>query len=121
MIKNNKNNCCSVSRRSVTNIQPTQKETSFSNQNTRFKNNLVYLSGGEFLMGTNDTEGFPVDKEGPVRKRKVKPFYIDKTTVTNKEFSIFVKETSYITDAEKYGWSFVFYKFLSKKQIKQSK
>jgi len=33
-------------------------------------------------MGTND-------KEGLVRKRKVKPFYIDKITVTNKN-SVFL-------------------------------
>jgi sulfatase modifying factor 1 len=41
-------------------------------------------------MGTNDEEGFPADGEGPVRKVKLAPFYIDPFTVTNEVFSEFV-------------------------------
>lgn len=75
---------------------------------------MVFLQGGEFLMGSEDSEGFPADKEGPIRKENVTPFYIDKYTVTNQQFNNFVKDTGYKTDAEKYGWSFVFYQFVSK-------
>lgn len=36
--------------------------------------------------------------------------------VTNERFAEFVEETSYFTDSEKYGWSFVFLSMLSEKQ-----
>jgi sulfatase modifying factor 1 len=69
---------------------------------------MVHLSGGEFLMGTNDREGYPSDGEGPVRRINVRPFWIDATAVSNAEFDEFVTSTGYITEAERFGWSFVF-------------
>lgn len=42
---------------------------------------------------------------------RVDPFYIEKYAVTNAEFLEFVQETGYTTDAERYGWSFVFEEF----------
>lgn len=73
---------------------------------------MVKLSGGSFLMGTDDKEGFPEDGEGPVREVTLDSFYIDATTVTNQQFAEFIKATNYQTDAEKFGWSFVFYALL---------
>jgi len=70
---------------------------------------MVLLDGGEFLMGTDDDEGFPADGEGPVRAVRLKPFYIDKFAVTNEQFAKFVEETGYVTEAERFGWSFVFH------------
>jgi formylglycine-generating enzyme required for sulfatase activity len=35
------------------------------------------------------------------------PFWIDVSTVTNKQFAAFVAATGYHTEAELYGWSFV--------------
>ncbi len=64
-------------------------------------------------MGTNDSEGFPADGEGPVREVTLDPFYIDPYAVSNDEFTSFVQETGYVTEAEKYGWSFVFHSFVS--------
>lgn len=75
----------------------------------RHRENMVELSGGEFLMGTTDLDGFIEDGEGPVRKVQLKPFLIDKYTVSNAQFKEFVTATGYQTDAEKYGWSFVFH------------
>jgi formylglycine-generating enzyme required for sulfatase activity len=67
------------------------------------------LEGGTFLMGTEDGVGFPDDAEGPVREVTVKPFYIDPCTVTNRQFSQFVRETGYLTDSERYKNGFVFH------------
>lgn len=64
-------------------------------------------------MGTNDEEGFPADGEGPVRKVKLKPYYIDACAVSNADFTAFVKDTNYITEAESFGWSFVFHLLVS--------
>ena len=71
------------------------------------------LSGGEFLMGADDGVGFPADGEGPVRRVPLNPFYIDACAVTNAEFSRFAKATRYKTEAELFGWSFVFRGFVS--------
>ena len=84
-------------------IEPPRHRKRFSTED------MVYLEGGEFLMGTEDNEGFPADGEGPVRKVRLKPFWIDKHCVTNEEFARFVRETGYVTEAERFGWSFVFH------------
>jgi formylglycine-generating enzyme required for sulfatase activity len=78
---------------------------------------MVRLPGGAFLMGTEDADGFPGDGEGPVREVHLSPFAIDATTVTNAAFTRFVAETHYRTDAETFGWSFVFYKLLSEEVL----
>ncbi|HEX5480665.1 MAG TPA: formylglycine-generating enzyme family protein [Dehalococcoidia bacterium] len=69
---------------------------------------MIALPGGAFLMGTEDGEGFPSDGEGPVRDVRLRPFRIDATAVTNAQFATFVDATGYVTDAERFGWSFVF-------------
>ncbi|MFE4976628.1 formylglycine-generating enzyme family protein [Kitasatospora sp. NPDC056651] len=73
---------------------------------------MVLLPGGEFLMGTDDAEGFPGDGEGPVRPVRLDPFRIDSRAVTNDRFAAFVADTGYRTDAERIGWSYVFASFL---------
>ena len=69
---------------------------------------MVKLDGGPFLMGTDDAEGFPDDGEGPVREITLDPFYIDAAPVTNAQFREFMCASGYRTEAERYGWSFVF-------------
>ena len=76
--------------------------------------NMVRI-GGTYLMGTNDPEQFPLDGESPVRKIHIDSFYIDTKTVPNREFKAFIDETGYITEAHKFGWSFVFHKFISRR------
>jgi formylglycine-generating enzyme required for sulfatase activity len=74
---------------------------------------MVRLDGDQFAMGTDSEEGFAQDGEGPVRDVVVDAFYIDKHAITNVEFLEFVRETGHTTDAERYGWSFVFEDFLT--------
>jgi len=73
---------------------------------------MVRLPGGSFRMGTEDLEGFPSDGEGPVRTVEVTPFLIDRCTVSNDDFARFVSSTDYVTEAERFGWSYVFAGFL---------
>ena len=63
--------------------------------------------GGSFMMGSNDTR-FPDHGEGPVRQITVSEFAIACFAVSNLQFGDFVRATGYTTDAERYGWSFVF-------------
>lgn len=69
---------------------------------------MVTLPGGTFLMGSVDELAYPADGEGPVREVSVSPFLIDSHTVTNAEFGLFIEASGYETDAERFGWSFVF-------------
>ena len=69
---------------------------------------MVRLEGGTFLMGSEDPFAYPADGEGPVRQVEVAPFWIDACAVSNAAFSRFVAETVHVTEAERFGWSFVF-------------
>ncbi len=69
---------------------------------------MLLLGGGDFLMGTNSREGYPSDGEGPVRTVRLEPFWMDSTVVSNAQFGGFVDATAYVTDAERFGWSYVF-------------
>ena len=68
-------------------------------------------------MGTDNEEAFPQDGEGPVREVTLARFWIDQCTVTNELFSRFVEETGYTTDAEKFGWSFVFWSHIPRERF----
>ncbi len=63
-------------------------------------------------MGTSDNEGYPGDGEGPQRPVRCSSFKIAPYTVTNEEFERFVMDSGYVTDAEKFRWSYVFYQFM---------
>jgi formylglycine-generating enzyme required for sulfatase activity len=67
------------------------------------------LPGGVFTMGDSHDEGYPADGEGPVHRVRLDPFLIDTTAVTNASFAAFVKDTGYVTDAERLGVSAVFH------------
>ena len=69
---------------------------------------LIALEGGTFSMGADDEATFPGDGEGPVRSVTLSPFEIAACATTNQEFARFVDDTGYQTDAERFGWSFVF-------------
>uniref|UniRef100_A0A8C2L1T2 Sulfatase modifying factor 1 n=1 Tax=Cyprinus carpio TaxID=7962 RepID=A0A8C2L1T2_CYPCA len=73
---------------------------------------LVLLQGGWFMMGTDDP-GIPQDGEGPQRRVRLDPFYIEEHEVTNQQFQHFTNQTGYITEAERFGDSFVFEGLLS--------
>ncbi|KAK7915934.1 hypothetical protein WMY93_011695 [Mugilogobius chulae] len=51
--------------------------------------------------------GIPADGEGPQRLVHINPFFMDVQEVTNRQFQSFVNATGYVTEAEKFGDSFV--------------
>ena len=73
---------------------------------------FVRLDGTQFRMGTDDRR-FPADGEGPIRDVSVDSFAISSMPVTNTEFDAFISATGHITDAERFGWSFVFKDFVT--------
>lgn len=60
---------------------------------------MIYIPSGSFLMGAADEAGRP--DEYPRHKVSVSAFWMDQTEVTNASFARFVKETGYVTTAER--------------------
>ncbi|WP_346363600.1 formylglycine-generating enzyme family protein [Bosea sp. (in: a-proteobacteria)] len=68
---------------------------------------IVIIPGGRAEIGT-DAPIFEGDGEGPRRFVTLSPFRLDEAAVTNERFQRFVAATRYISEAERFGWSFVF-------------
>jgi formylglycine-generating enzyme required for sulfatase activity len=62
-------------------------------------------------VGT-DAPALREDGEGPSRRVTLRPYSIDAHAVTNRRFAAFVSATGYRTEAERYGWSYVFHMFV---------
>lgn len=67
---------------------------------------MVWIPGGEFSMGSDtaneslcSVKGITSDAS-PIHRVYVDGFWMDKTEVTNKQFTAFIKATGYITVAE---------------------
>ena len=73
---------------------------------------MVTLAGGSFRMGSVDARAYPADGEGPIHVVELSPFRIDPHAVDNERFAAFVDATGHVTEAERFGWSFVFAGFL---------
>lgn len=104
--------CCCASGRthsSDTDAPPFQKATTGNTEG------MVLLPGGTFLMGNDDSKSFSADGEGPIREVTLAPFWMDTCTVTTTEFGRFIEATGYQTEADRFGWSFVFHLHVSKK------
>ena len=78
---------------------------------------FVFLKGGVFRMGSDRQDALPNDGEGPSRLVTVNDFWIANVTVTNQKFSEFVTATDYLTEAERFGSSFVFERFLTERNL----
>ena len=112
MTEEERSACCSASRTGDSRSKD-RPDSLDPTDTTASTDGMVQLSGGEFVMGTADDAGFPADGEGPTRDVILDPFYVDAHAVTNAEFLQFVRETDYTTEAEEYGWSFVFQDFVA--------
>lgn len=71
--------------------------------------NQARLPGGTFRMGDPFGEGYAADGERTVHRVRLDAFHIDTTAVTNAAYAAFVKDTGYVTDAERLGVSAVFH------------
>ncbi len=60
-------------------------------------------------MGGTDRDAYPGDGEGPPRRVRCSPYNIATRAVSNAQFARFVAQTGYVTDAERFGWSYVFH------------
>lgn len=58
---------------------------------------MVWIPGGEYHMGSD--HHYP--EEAPAHRVRVGGFWMDRTTVTNREFARFVEATGHVTKAER--------------------
>jgi sulfatase modifying factor 1 len=108
-----KKSCCTPSAdRGVIPVERSIPHVEFEQSHS--EEGMISLPGGRFLMGTAYEEGFAADGEGPVRSVVLSPFSIDVAPVTNSQFAEFVRATKYVTEAERYRWSFVFWSHIDK-------
>lgn len=105
--------CCSPSRGSESTGSITEVSASVN------FTGMSLIPAQTFLMGSDSSHVFHADREGPVREVALTSYWIDQTAVTNSEFAKFVEATSYQTDAERFGWSFVFDQLVSKETFEK--
>ena len=58
-------------------------------------------------MGAVGTAAYHADGEGPIHAVELGPYRIAATCVTKDDFATFVDATGHVTEAERFGWSFV--------------
>ena len=66
------------------------KEYTQKIRNTEVSFKMVPIPGGEFMMGSPNSEANRNDDEGPQHKVKIEPFWMGKTEVTWDEYEIFM-------------------------------
>jgi sulfatase modifying factor 1 len=102
--------CCVPARARLLQLSASRRDSAERRRATAGSTQeMVRLDGGRFLMGSEAPEAFAVDGEGPVRTVLLDPFHISKFPVTNAQFAEFVARTGYVTEAQRWGWSFVFH------------
>ena len=101
--------CCVPSNRRLTHFALSiQSSNARPRATTGSLDNMVRLDAARFHMGSESPEAFPTDGEGPVRQVTLSPFHISRFAVTNEQFAEFARKTGYRTEAQRFGWSFVF-------------
>ncbi|CAM4237351.1 formylglycine-generating enzyme family protein [Paenibacillus alkaliterrae] len=103
--------CCAAARESS---QAQEEKIPLQIKKTKAVNkpswdDMITIPKGTFTMGTDARDGFPADGEGPIRQVTVDEFQISPYAVTNADFQLFVDATGYVTEAERFGWSYVFH------------
>jgi formylglycine-generating enzyme required for sulfatase activity len=71
----------------------------------------VWFPPGASHVGT-DRPAIKADGEGPRRRVQLKGFALERFAVTNRRFAAFVAATGFVTEAERFGWSYVFHSLL---------
>ena len=107
-----KSPCCTLHRHGAAAPSPAEARMQVGRSSIAIKRRWSAPLGGSFLMGSNDAR-FTEDGEGPARDVSVSPFAIACHAVSNAQFADFIRATGYTTDAERFGWSFVFAAFVS--------
>lgn len=99
-------------------LAPCQCKTQQGASTSIFNNNdidieMVYIPPGTFMMGSATGTA----DEKPVHQVSIKAFYLSRTEITVNQWRFFVKESGYLTEAEKNGGGLI--RWNNKLQIKK--
>jgi formylglycine-generating enzyme required for sulfatase activity len=97
--------CCTPSRKPSSELEHPHQTVEFGG---RRPHSLVTVPAGRYGMGDESDWSYPGDGEGPDHEVVLPAFQIDQYAVSNQRFAEFVDDTGWQTDAERFGWSFVF-------------
>jgi hypothetical protein len=81
-------------------VSPEEPSTQTASSSIPINPGMVFIKGGVFSMGGDGKNGDP--DEYPKHLVQVNDFYMDQTEVTNEQFAQFVRQTGYVTTAERY-------------------
>lgn len=70
--------------------------------------NCIEVPGGLGLIGTQ-TPQILADGEGPMKRKKLRALLWEPGAVTVAQFRAFVEATGFVTEADQFGWTFVFH------------
>lgn len=104
-------NCCSLPQRESAGSAP-ERATGTLPAAMPAQADIVWFDAGHATVGT-DRPVIDADGEGPARRMSLRAYGLDRHAVTNERFARFVAQTGYVTDAERFGWSFVFQDFVT--------
>ena len=106
MSDNGKPGCCPPSR----NASGQEPSADFSPKDTEspYLETIEVPAAPRPILGTAHPV-IPNDGEELRRAPALRTFRITPTTITNAQFARFVDATGYVTEAERFGWSFVFW------------
>ena len=118
--------CCMPTKSSITGERVTVNECSEKPESKRSphygsREGMVLIEAGSFLMGTDSDKGWEADGEKKVIEVSMDPYWISRCCVTNREFGEFVDDTGYVSEAEQFGWSYVFHILLQNSVLKRLK
>ncbi|KRA95558.1 sulfatase modifying factor 1 (C-alpha-formyglycine- generating enzyme 1) [Devosia sp. Root685] len=100
--------CCGSSRAALGEVKQASPATTSPQAQGGSPHGMIRVSGGKSFVGTNSPE-IPQDGEGPEREVVLADFGLEAETVTVERFAAFVAATGYVTEAERFGWSAVFF------------
>lgn len=118
MTTNEIKSCCAASRSAIQiKTEDTINHHTSSHNQHQADDSLVKIPAGTFTLGTspNDPDAILADGEAIRKTVTIESFLLSKYPVTNAQFQHFIDETGYVTDAERFGWSYVFHLFVHEK------
>ena len=84
--------CCAPGPAGIVAVESSGPRLGRTDQRSPVVGELVNITGGSFVMGTDDDYRYPGDGEGPAREVSLGPYRIGKYAVTNRELAAFVAE-----------------------------
>ncbi len=99
--------CCAPNREERPTV-PRTRSTPLPGDSAICDAHFAVIASGHHSIGDESQWAYEGDGEGPVHAVELEAYRIGRYAVTNEQFAAFVDATGWVSDAERFGWSFVF-------------